>query len=143
MSNLQELMVGTTKVVALKDGELTLPKEILLNVDENTTKKLSDENNQLTTLGEYYASQNPNNYLSNYNQKLDELTIYPNPTKNLIFINKYFSDLTASIFDLNGEIMLKEIAKSEIDLSQLKKGVYFIKLSNRKHKSVHKLIVKK
>ena len=48
MSDLQELMVGSTRVVALKDGELTLPKEILLNVDEDTTKKLSDENNQLT-----------------------------------------------------------------------------------------------
>ena len=31
-----------------KDGELTLPKEILLNIDEDTVKKLSDENNQLT-----------------------------------------------------------------------------------------------
>ena len=30
-----------------------------------------DENNQLTTLGEYYASHNSNNNLSNYNQKLD------------------------------------------------------------------------
>ena len=48
MSDLQELMVGSTRVVALKDGELTLPKEILLNIDEDTAKKLSDENNQLT-----------------------------------------------------------------------------------------------
>jgi len=48
MSDLQELMVGSTRVVALKDGELTLPKEILLNIDEETTKKLSEENNQLT-----------------------------------------------------------------------------------------------
>ena len=48
MSGLQELMVGSTRVVALKDGELTLPKEILLNIDEDTAKKLSDENNQLT-----------------------------------------------------------------------------------------------
>ena len=48
MSDLQELMVGSTRVLALKDGELTLPKEILLNVDEDTSKKLSDENNQLT-----------------------------------------------------------------------------------------------
>ncbi len=48
MSDLQELMVGSTRIVALKDGELTLPKDILLNVDENTTKKLSDENSQLT-----------------------------------------------------------------------------------------------
>ena len=29
MSDLQELMVGSTKIIALKDGDLTLPKEIL------------------------------------------------------------------------------------------------------------------
>jgi hypothetical protein len=107
------------------------------------TADIINENNQLTTLGEYYASQNPNNNLSNYNQQLDELTIYPNPSKNLIFISKYFSDLTATIYDLNGKILSKEIAKSEIDLSQLKNGVYFIKFSNQKNKLVHKLIVKK
>jgi|TARA_A100001011_G_C14318853_1_gene849423 hypothetical protein len=107
------------------------------------TADIINENNQLTTLGEYYANQNPNNNLSNYNQQLDELTIYPNPSKNLIFISKYFSDLTASIYDLNGKILSKEIAKSEIDLSQLKKGVYFIKFSNQKNELVHKLIVKK
>ena len=102
-----------------------------------------DENNQLTTLGDYYANRNPNNNLSNYNQKIGELTLYPNPTKNLIFINKNFSDLTVSIFDLNGQILSKEIVKREIDLSQLKKGVYFIKLSNKKNKSVNKLVIKK
>ena len=59
------------------------------------------------------------------------------------FISKYFSDLTATIYDLNGKILSKEIAKSEIDLSQLKNGVYFIKFSNQKNKLVHKLIVKK
>ena len=106
------------------------------------TSDIINENNQLTTLGEFYASQNPNNNLSNYNQKISELTIYPNPTKNLIFIDKNFSDLTVSIFDLNGQIMLKKIVKSEIDLSQLKKGVYIIKLSDKKNKSVHKSIVK-
>ena len=42
MSDLQKLMVGSTRVVALKYGELTLPKEILLNIDEETTKKLSE-----------------------------------------------------------------------------------------------------
>ena len=48
MSDLQELMVGSTKVIALKDGDLTLPKEILLNLDEDTSNKVADENNQLT-----------------------------------------------------------------------------------------------
>ena len=48
MSDLQELMVGSTKIIALKDGDLSIPKEILLNLDEDTANKISDENNQLT-----------------------------------------------------------------------------------------------
>ena len=48
MSDLQELMVGSTKIIALKDGDLTLPKEILLNLDEDTSNKVAEENNQLT-----------------------------------------------------------------------------------------------
>ncbi len=48
MSDLQELMVGSTKIIALKDGDLTLPKEILLNLDEDTSNKVTEENNQLT-----------------------------------------------------------------------------------------------
>ena len=41
MSDLQELMVGSTKIIALKDGDLTLPKEILLNLDEDTSNKVA------------------------------------------------------------------------------------------------------
>lgn len=48
MSDLQELVIGSTRIVALRDGELSLPKEILLNVDDDTSTKISDENNKLT-----------------------------------------------------------------------------------------------
>ena len=48
MSDLQKLVIGSTRIVALRDGELSLPKEILLNVDDDTSTKISDENNKLT-----------------------------------------------------------------------------------------------
>jgi hypothetical protein len=48
MSDLQELVIGSTRIVALRDGELSLPKEILLNVDDDTSTRISDENNKLT-----------------------------------------------------------------------------------------------
>ena len=48
MSDLQELKVGSTRIVALKDGELSIPKEILLNLDEDTSNRITEENNQLT-----------------------------------------------------------------------------------------------
>ena len=46
MSDLQELVIGSTRIVALRDGELSLPKEILLNVDDDTSTKISEENNK-------------------------------------------------------------------------------------------------
>ena len=63
MSDLQELMVGSTKIIALKDGDLSIPKEILLNLDEDTANKISDENNQLTI-------NNVNAYLIFKNDKI-------------------------------------------------------------------------
>lgn len=107
------------------------------------TADIIDENNQLTTLGEYYANHNPNNALSIMNKKNDGITIYPNPSKNLIYIDSNSSSFTVSIFSLNGEFLIKKNIKTQIDISDLNKGVYFVELSNESYKSFHKLIVKK
>ena len=107
------------------------------------TADIIDENNQLTTLGEYYASNNPNNSLSSKNKKNDVITLYPNPSKNLIYIDSDNSSFTASIFNLNGEFILRKNIKTQIDISDLKKGVYFTELINESNKSFYKLIVKK
>ena len=48
MSDLQELKIGSTRIVALKDGELSIPKEILLNLDEDISNRITEDNNQLT-----------------------------------------------------------------------------------------------
>ena len=38
MSDLQELMVGSTKIIALKDGDLSIPKEIKAQLTAIITK---------------------------------------------------------------------------------------------------------
>ena len=48
MSDLQELKIGSTRIFALKDGELSIPKEILLNLDEDISNRITEDNNQLT-----------------------------------------------------------------------------------------------
>ena len=107
------------------------------------TADIIDENNQLTTLGEYYASHNLNNALSSKNKKNDVITIYPNPSKNLIYIDSDNSSFTASIFNLNGKVVLRKNIKNQIDISDLNKGIYFTELMNESNKSFQKLIVKK
>jgi hypothetical protein len=106
------------------------------------TADIIDENHQLTTLGEYYANHNPNNILSFFEEKPNKITIYPNPVKSLVFIEGNSTLLTASILNLNGQILIRKIVKDRINISQLKNGVYFLELCNEKDKSVHKLIVK-
>jgi hypothetical protein len=106
------------------------------------TADIIDENHQLTTLGEYYANHNPNNILSFFEEKPNKITIYPNPVKSLVFIEGDSTLLTASILNLNGQILIRKIVKDRINISQLKNGVYFLELCNEKDKSVHKLIVK-
>lgn len=48
MSDLQEIQIGSTKIIALRDGELNIPKDILCNLDDDTSKKITDENSSLT-----------------------------------------------------------------------------------------------
>ena len=108
------------------------------------TADIISENNQLTTLGEYYASYNTNNNLSNYKKKIDDTTIFPNPSKNIIYIDANSSrSFKARIFDLNGRILMKKIVKTQINISELKTGLYLIELSNEINKTTHKLIVNK
>jgi len=71
------------------------------------------------------------------------ITIYPNPSKNLIYIDSDNSSFTASIFNLKGEVVLTKNIKNQIDISDLNKVIYFAELMNESNKSFQKLIVKK
>ena len=56
-----------------------------------------------------------------------EFSIYPNPSKNNIFIDS--KDLqTINIYDISG-MLVKQLANTnhQIDISNLKAGIYFLK----------------
>ena len=55
MSDLNEVSIGSTKIIALKDGELNLPKEVLLNLNDEIQKNLEDETNKDLTLSNINA----------------------------------------------------------------------------------------
>ena len=55
MSEVMEIKIGDTKVIALKDGELNLPKEVLVNLSNETEKKLEDNQNTNLTLSNINA----------------------------------------------------------------------------------------
>ena len=47
MDELKQINIGNTKIIALKDGELNLPKEVLVNLEEETAEMV-DSNDDLT-----------------------------------------------------------------------------------------------
>jgi hypothetical protein len=71
------------------------------------------------------------------------IRFFPNPVKNKLFIEskngEYFDEIT--IFNLEGSKVFNTNNTDEIDLSNLKSGVYFIKVQNN-HVSYTKKLIK-
>ena len=55
------------------------------------------------------------------------LSIYPNPTSDIIFIQTGFENISSAIYDINGRQILST-SKDQIDLSGVANGIYFIKV---------------
>ena len=75
-------------------------------------------------------------------------TIYPNPAKNMLFIDKSQSNYPTKveIYDINGKLVLQQetekIIQNNIDISQLSKGLYYVTIQNDSNEnSQYKLVV--
>lgn len=84
--------------------------------------------------------------LSNSDYELNKLSIYPNPTNNVL--NFSTADLTEitdiSLFDISGKVINAkfDLNAKTIDVSNLQSGVYFVKFTND-HESITKKFIKK
>lgn len=82
-------------------------------------------------------------------EKLNIMSVYPNPTKGLltIKINQYSGLVNVNVLDLNGRVVIKfdnqpfENQK-QIDLSSLQSGMYLIKVTGVGLDYVEKVIIK-
>lgn len=104
--------------------------------------------------GKNYSTMN-NNYTTDNNKKSDvldlkykeEIKIYPNPTSDILNIvfSDYSDGLDVQIIDLYGRILLHRLLKkntSNIDLSLLKPGLYYIRFNAGGDKIITKKIIK-
>lgn len=88
--------------------------------------------------------------LSVDNQKLTGFSVYPNPASDIVNIKPgdYDSDMQVEIFDMNGRKVAGKDFKDtsaaafSVDVSNLNKGVYFMKISAGGKTATEKLIVK-
>lgn len=64
------------------------------------------------------------------NQNQLDISIYPNPTSDVVYIDGNYTLLKAVVYDILGKQVMKESITNNIDISQLEKGVYILQLSD-------------
>jgi hypothetical protein len=78
----------------------------------------------------------------------NKITIYPNPSDGIYYFNltEEDADTQIQVFNLLGEQVFSNLLlgkqENEIDLSNLAKGCYLVKLSNLENTTTQKLIKK-
>ena len=66
-------------------------------------------------------------------QEVDPITVFPNPTSGLIFFSGSDAQVKCSVFSISGKKLFEQTVSNEksLDLSVLKKGLYFIQIQHR------------
>lgn len=76
---------------------------------------------------------------------LSKISIYPNPAKDKIYLKGFSSEITSlQIFSIQGKLIQKlNNISTEIDVSHLKSGIYFIEINTSEgNKNIQKFIKK-
>jgi hypothetical protein len=83
------------------------------------------------------------NFLSNSEFSFDEISFYPNPTKGILNLDLDIDIATISIYDSTGKIVFiknNPQQKETLDISNIAKGIYFIKINTNNKVSISTLI---
>jgi len=70
-----------------------------------------------------------------------ESKVYPNPTSDYIHITSERTTTSYEIYDVYGKLISKNNFNSKIDISNLPKGSYFLKLQSISHSEIHQIII--
>ena len=80
------------------------------------------------------------NSLSNSDNNIDNVKIYPNPVKEKLFISGNSLNYSVEILSLLGQNLIKVNNTNIVDLSLLNQGIYIIKIENNGVTSTFKII---
>lgn len=78
--------------------------------------------------------------LSVKDDNAEKITIYPNPTKDILTINNLKKNYELSLFDVSGRQILYEKNIHKLDLKSIRNGVYFLIVNKDGHKITKKII---
>jgi hypothetical protein len=71
------------------------------------------------------------------------LAVFPNPGKNIVTVSMGAVDIkeyTIQLKDLSGRVLINQVGNATLDVSNLKKGVYIIQISNKVQKETIQFI---
>ena len=69
-----------------------------------------------------------------------DISIYPNPTSDMVYIEGNYTQLKAVVYDILGKQVMNKSITNTIDISHLDKGVYILQLSDGVKLSTRKII---
>ncbi len=120
-------------------------------------KSLNTTNGDFTTdqgaIVNCYPSSSASNPMGiEDNKSINEVSILPNPNNgqfSLLINNTIKGDLTATVMDIAGRVILKKIINKQYDIisesitvPELSNGFYFVAVEGNQFKSINKFIVK-
>jgi hypothetical protein len=113
----------------------------------NTASIIFDFNSPIvtnTTLNTIY--ENSPNGIPSFNKNDAFVQLYPNPTSNNITLqtNTELKNTSITLYDVTGKLIkqynLKSFFKTNLDLSQLDNGIYFIEILHNGKSQMNKII---
>lgn len=113
------------------DGILTINEDYNLNGDP------TDDDTDNSGVADYLEASVALSVIS-FNQDL--FKIFPNPTKDKLYIQGISNTSKVSIYNVLGKLVLSETTKSEIDVDNLQSGIYIIKIVDEQKEIIRKFI---
>ncbi len=128
------------KTVTVNITDASVDKSGILGSDFSlvNTDAINDIFNGVEVDIERTVTSTSKHILNNMNM----LELFPNPTQTVVFLKANADINQIEVYDLNGKIINKyeRPAGNSVDLSQLKNGIYFLRISLNDHVIVHKVI---
>lgn len=117
---------------------------ITLTADQNTTTAARMANVTVSSPGlvpqSLLVTQDVG-VTSVFNNQNPSIRIYPNPAKELLFIEGFLSKTSIHVYNVNGTLLLSNLLNSPVlNIANLDNGVYFLKITDRKGVTIRKFL---
>ncbi|MEY4834070.1 MAG: hypothetical protein RI980_185 [Bacteroidota bacterium] len=122
----------------------TTPTTALTSIANFIFRQDSATSTPAMTLDELSITTTPNFTLANQSfSQIDGLKMYPNPTKNNLFIETALnSDINVSIINVLGkEVINSKVSNNSVNITGLTPGMYIVKITEEGKTATKKLII--